>query len=340
MGLKHLREQNKDFNVNIIDLISKLDPTKTNKLTPFLISVIKTKLDETSDNYMGNEPEYFKSVFNQIDSDLHKFLLYFVVDWFFGVNNVSQIKKFADYLERGLIENNDILKYKSFAQIDEELSKAVTKELLSKVKKEVLTVYEDEEWWMFKPLTHDTSVVYGYGTKWCTSMKNEPEYFYRHSRNGILIYIINKKNNRKFGCHRYFGESVRIYDEPDQQIDSFETGMSSEVLKELFILMNDFRVNYSFFSEEEKKKSDEFFRVKKGRLVPFPIPAIDREELMDESETRPEPYEDEIPMDDMVMDQTQRFETRVARLGDLTGEVVRQMISNTLNTNNLTDDLP
>lgn len=338
MGLKHLREQNKDFNINIVDLISKLDPTKTNKLTPFLISMVKKKLEQPFEHYLGDEPENLRNVIDGIDSGLHKMLLYFMVDYYFGLHNVSQLNKFADYLERGLIENKDILKYNDFGQIEVEVSKAITKELLNQVKKEVLTVYEDEEWWMFKPLTHDTSIVYGYGTKWCTSMKNEPEYFYRHS-NGILIYVINKKTNRKFGCHRHFGEPVRIYDEPDQQIDSFETGMSTEILKELFKLMNEIRPNYTFFSEEEKKKRDEIIGNRR-KIIPFPMPAIDREELMDQPETRPEPYEDEIPMDDLVMAQTQRFETRVARLGDLTGEVVRQMISNTLNTNNLTDDLP
>lgn len=332
MGLKHLREQNKDFNINIVDLISKLDPTKTNKLTPFLISILKSRLGQSSEHYFGGNQSYLKDVIDGIDSELHKTLLYFMVDYYFGIDNVSQLNKFADYLERGLIENNDILKYKNFNQIEIEVSKAYTKELLKKTKKEVLTVYEDDEWWMFKPLTHDTSVVYGYGTKWCTSMKNEPEYFYRHS-NGILIYVFNKKNNRKFGCHRHFGEPVRIYDEPDQQIDSFETGMSTEVLKELFKLMNEIRPNYILFSEDEKNKRDEIIGPRKGKLVAMPVTNYENG-----PEPMTEPYDGEVPIDDVLMNTSGHF--RVVRDGEITNEVVRQMIRDTINSNNLTDDLP
>ena len=191
-----------------------------------------------------------------IDSEIEKQITYLIIDYYFGFDNVNMIQKFVNFLDRGLIDKKDITSYKDFEEIEVELSKAITKDLSSKVKKEFLTVYEDDEWWMFKPLTHDTSVIYGYGTKWCTSMKNEPEYFYRHSANGILIYVFNKKNNRKFGCHKHFKETLRIYDEVDNQIDSFETGMSLDHIKKLFELINDNKSNYEFFSETEKNNSN------------------------------------------------------------------------------------
>ena len=43
MGLKQLKEQNPDLNINIIDILSKIDNTKTKKLTPFLIKLFKNK---------------------------------------------------------------------------------------------------------------------------------------------------------------------------------------------------------------------------------------------------------------------------------------------------------
>jgi hypothetical protein len=56
MGLKHLKEQNPDFNINLIDLISEFDPTKTKKLTPFLLKGLKDVLDLGKNHiYWGNQ---------------------------------------------------------------------------------------------------------------------------------------------------------------------------------------------------------------------------------------------------------------------------------------------
>lgn len=259
MGIKHLKSDNPGYDINIINLISKIDPTKTKKLTPFLVSMFKKRLINSENTYYGSEPNYIQSVIENIDSKIEKQLTYLIIDFYFGFDNVNMVEKFVNFLDRGLIDKKDITSYKDFEEIEVELSKAMTKELSNKVKKEFLTVYEDDEWWMFKPLTHDTSVIYGYGTKWCTSMKNEPEYFYRHSINGILIYVFNKKNNRKFGCHKHFNETLRIYDEVDNQIDSFETGMSLDHIKKLFELINDNKSNYEFFSETEKNNSNKYY---------------------------------------------------------------------------------
>jgi hypothetical protein len=57
--------------------------------------------------------------------------------------------------------------------------------------KEINVVYEDDEWFLLKPLTLESSVKYGYGTKWCTASKDHSEPFYEYSSRGILIYIIN-----------------------------------------------------------------------------------------------------------------------------------------------------
>jgi hypothetical protein len=129
---------------------------------------------------------------------------------------------------------------------------------LKKSRKEISVVYEDDEIMMLKPLSFEASLKYGAGTKWCTAMKNEPEYFYRYSKNGILIYLINKKTGRKFGCHseRFDNNRVQIYNEIDQVIDSFHMGLPYEKLTILMDLMDSekYGVNSDLFSEEEKSK--------------------------------------------------------------------------------------
>ena len=45
MGIKHLIQENPSMDLNLVRLISKLDPSKTNKLTPFMVKVIKNRMD-------------------------------------------------------------------------------------------------------------------------------------------------------------------------------------------------------------------------------------------------------------------------------------------------------
>ena len=258
MGLKHLKEQHPDFNINLIDLISEFDPTKTKKLTPFLLKGLKNVLDLGKNHiYWGNQ-----NINQELKMKLEQLPLIKmrIGNWLydnFGEDNLSKLPLFVDYLERGLVDNKDISTYDSFQDIMTEIGKASTKEMLKKSKKDIMIVHDDDEWLFFKPLTHEAAITYGFGTKWCTSMKHEPEYFYRYSNQGVLIYVINKKTNRKFGSHSNGEVRIGIYDEIDNHIDSFETGLPNELIKKLYDL-SDIKTNgsnYDLFSDSEKSKS-------------------------------------------------------------------------------------
>ena len=152
-----------------------------------------------------------------------------------------------------------------------------------------MIVHDDDEWLFFKPLTHDAAITYGFGTKWCTSMKNDGEYFYRYSAQGVLIYVINKKTNRKFGIHSNNEVKIGIYDEVDNHIDSFETGLPNELIKKLFewLDVKTNHTNYDLFSPEEKIKSRKhYFNGNRTEVI--------SEELMGEIP---------IPVEDMMMEE-------------------------------------
>tara|TARA_R100000479_G_scaffold63105_1_gene29944 strand:+ start:443 stop:1030 length:588 start_codon:yes stop_codon:yes gene_type:complete len=57
---------------------------------------------------------------------------------------------------------------------------------------EINVIYEDSDWKVINPKSLRASVIYGFGTKWCTA-SDEGIGFDYHTRNGSLIYIINKK---------------------------------------------------------------------------------------------------------------------------------------------------
>jgi hypothetical protein len=281
MGVKQLKEQNPDLNINIIDILSNIDNTKTKKLIPFLIKLFKNKNKEiTNDNhYYDLERRPYVKEMSLGLCDTQKAIILWILDWYIGFDDIENIPIFVDYLDRGLIDNKDISTYQTMDDMVLEIGKASTKEMLSKDRKNIMIVHDDDEWMFFKPLTYNASVTYGYGTKWCTSMKNESEYFYRYSRQGVLIYVINKITGKKFGIHSNNDVRMGIYDETDKQIDSFETDIPKDLMMKLFGLLDlkNNQKNYELFSDEEKAKCDKlnsFERLIGEHEIPVPMEEI------------------------------------------------------------------
>ena len=304
MGIKHLIQQNPDMGFNLVKLISKLDVSKTKKLTPFLLKIFKKKMEtmhEDIDHYYGNRHKTVKNILLDANVFERQFLI-FAIDQL-GADNIEMLPEFINLLDKKLVENKDISTYNSIEDIINQISIAKTKELLKNARKEILVIYEDDEVMMFKPLTFESSLKYGSGTKWCTAMKSEPEYFYRYSRNGILIYIINKKTGRNFGSYsEKFEDRVSIFNETDIQIDSFNMDISYDNLTKLMGFLdskND--VNKTLFSEKELKNHTKYF-------PEFEKLDIDIEDLMGD-----------IPTDVMMATEQQNTEliNNIERIGRL-----------------------
>jgi hypothetical protein len=294
MGVKQLKEQNPDLNINIIDILSNIDNTKTKKLIPFLIKLFKNKNKE-----IGNDNHYYdlerRPYVKEMSLGLcntQRSIILWILDWFIGFDDIENLPIFVDYLERGLIDNKDISTYQTMDDMVLEIGKAATKEMLSKDRKNIIIVHDDDEWMFLKPLTYNASVTYGYGTKWCTSMKNESDYFYRYSKQGILIYVINKITGKKFGIHSNNEVRMGIYDEADKQIDSFETDIPKDLMMKLFGLLdlNNNQKNYELFSDEEKIKCDKLNSFERFMGEPdLNIPVRMEEEGMEEPMPMPYP---------------------------------------------------
>jgi hypothetical protein len=291
MGVKQLKEQNPDLNINIIDVLSKIDNTKTKKLMPFLIKLFKNKNKEiiNDNHYYDLETRPYVKEMSLGLCDTQRSIILWILDWFIGFDDIENIPIFVDYLERGLIDKKDISTYQTMDDMVLEIGKAATKEMLSKDRKNIMIVHDDDEWMFLKPLTYNASVTYGYGTKWCTSMKNESDYFYRYSREGVLIYVINKITGKKFGIHSNNVVRMGIFDETDKQIDSFETDIPKDLMMKLFGLLDlkNNQKNYELFSDEEKAKCDKlnsFERFMGEHEIPVPM-----EEVMNEVMPMPDP---------------------------------------------------
>jgi len=68
------------------------------------------------------------------------------------------------------------------------------------IKKESERIYEDDRFLIIRPLSHKSSCYYGANTTWCTTTKDNDDYFNKYTSRGKLYYILDKKsNNRTYG---------------------------------------------------------------------------------------------------------------------------------------------
>jgi hypothetical protein len=219
------------------------------------------KKTKNFDNYIVDIKEMFTKRLNISSSKLEKFTnfqIFLMWDFLetFDIDDLVEYQKFCDFNERGLIQSNDLSKYSSFDEILSVTSIAELKSQEKELEKQIKVIYTNEEWTVIRPLTGNSSMKYGSGTKWCTASTKNPDYFFRYSKRGILLYMINKKTGLKVACFKSLDEEheFSFWNQEDIRIDSIESGLP------LFIIdiirdeiTNNPVSNMSLLSDEEKK---------------------------------------------------------------------------------------
>jgi hypothetical protein len=182
-----------------------------------------------------------------------KFILYrFLQNW--DGDQVKIVNKFKELNERNLIEQNDVSKYKSFSELENQVSIAELRLIDKQLEKQIIKIHEDDRWLMIKPLSWESSKKYGANTKWCTTSQDTEDYFYKYSVNAVLIYIIDKKTGYKVACHNHIDEGLSFWDQKDQRVDSMLTLLTEDIkliLTKHFIDEN-MKPNLDYISKEEK----------------------------------------------------------------------------------------
>ena len=92
---------------------------------------------------------------------------------------------------------------------------------------------DTEKWLVIRPLTYESSLKYGAHTKWCTAAKNNPYQFFRYTKEGVLVYCINKETGYKLAFHM-FKDGNKFYDisfwnSIDERIDSLSAEIDFDV---------------------------------------------------------------------------------------------------------------
>lgn len=112
------------------------------------------------------------------------------------INEVKNFHRFS-----AALREKDINKY-NYDSLIRALEPAILKSQEKDLAKDVTKIYEDNDWLMLSPKTHNASCAYGANTKWCVTMRNDPAYYQRYTRDDFyLIFVIKKKDNKKWAIN-------------------------------------------------------------------------------------------------------------------------------------------
>jgi hypothetical protein len=259
--IDELKKQHPYYDKSFIDVLShvfekpkyvemaiKLFKNKTTDITPEWIKTVKHDLvdaycipQEKIDNLHQNDLEIMFCFYNVLVGSKHAELL----------------TNFVDYNERKLINQSDVTTYKSFDEMESQVSLAELKLVSKELQAQTEVLYDSTEWLVLKPLSFEASLKYGASTKWCTAMRHDPEYFSRYSRRGILIYCINRLTGNKVAAFKNLNTDYEyetsFWDVKDIRIDSMEADLPRHVLDIIKYQFSNVTVtNWEVMSDEAK----------------------------------------------------------------------------------------
>jgi hypothetical protein len=236
--IDELKKQHPTYALSAIDIYKMISPNQSSKYIEMLIKLDKNKTKQP-DNYRNGVVEYMVRIgldYNYIETlDLET--LQFLLDSFnymIGDENIKRFTKFASFIDRKLIGNNDVTTYSTWEEIDQAVSLAEIKLIDKETAKQIKKIYEDDEWLSLRPLSLEASMKYGANTKWCTTTESG-QYYARYSARGILIYNINKKTGYKVACFKNLDPNhdneFSWWDVTDKKIEALDSEVPSSVLE-------------------------------------------------------------------------------------------------------------
>jgi len=310
--IDELKKQNPLFGVNLIDIINNF--VSKPKYTEMLVNLIKNKFESQESHHRDIRNELVRE-YNIPESK---------------VDSMS-------YFELQNSENSDLTSYKTFQELELQMSLADLKMVDKEMEKQIEKLFEDEQWLVLKPLSYLSSKKYGASTKWCTASDKEPDYYYRYVKRGILIYAINKKTGDKVAGFKNIDTSYEretsFWNITDQRIDSLETGLPNHIMDIFRDQFHNTKVsNWDSLTDDERNRQllwleNEYYGMKKSRSDEVEAPRAIGEnmarplrnigdvlerltETMDMTEEEPQ-MEMMMPQTEMI---TEEYQPRAARL--------------------------
>lgn len=236
--IKQLRNDESN-SINMIELFELFAPEKKSKYVETMLRMLKNtpRLKEHRKEIIENFCTQFPFISKeQLEAygDMQIIFYYRFIESYFSIEDLKQFRKFCEYNERNLIDQNDLTKYKTFDDITTQLSLAEMKAESKILESQIVKVFESEEWLLLRPLTYEASKKYGANTKWCTTSENNTEYFTKYTSKGVLIYCINKKSGYKVASFYSLDKNdpeFSFWNQKDSRIDSLQTELTDDLRK-------------------------------------------------------------------------------------------------------------
>ena len=220
------------FKISLLDVLMAMDMSKTKKYVPLMLKVIQNKNDENNSNrvdedYNAEIQDYYgvSNLPETIDPKVAYMLLQMI-----GSDTTKDLMNFMDSFEKGFFKGVDITTITTKKELSRLNGLTALNKIGKELAKQVQKDFEDEEWLIVRPFTYESSVKYGYGSKWCTSMEQSAEHFFRYSNNGTLIYCLNKKTGDKVAAHYEIGEGISFWNAEDTRIDSMFSNLPNYIM--------------------------------------------------------------------------------------------------------------
>lgn len=227
--LNELKKQYPQLNLTFFDLMTRIDTSKSYKYLPLMCKIFAKRFDPKkhwgSEDYSRrilelNTNLISRSISTDNLNDSQMYFLWLISD-FLPTETFSTLSDFIYYMEHNRIENKDVTSYDNLDDVRSAISLASLKEMEDHYSSQVIKEYEDETWLAVRPLTFGASSKYGSSTRWCTTYKNEKQYFERYWRQGVLVYFINKKTGYKFAMFKSLVEKdLSFWNAEDSRVDT------------------------------------------------------------------------------------------------------------------------
>lgn len=327
---------------NIVEAIELFTPKDKSKYVDMLLRIMNgtPNLKEHGDEIIS----HMTNTFDFIDkNDLKKFnpiqllLMYKFTETYFHTEDLLNFKKFCDYNERNLIDQNDLSTYKSFEDIMTQVNVAEIKVEMKELENEVIRVHEDEEWLLVRPMTFLASKKYGANTKWCTTSESNPEYFLKYAERGVLIYCMNKKTGYKVASFYSLKSSdpeFSFWNQKDTKIESMDSELSDSMLRIIRDVSKDPEAisNRRLLNQEQLEKENKSLRkwmsidsinniVREYSMDSKPLVKQSRLSRRIQNALRRDEFEELEPMPVPPSDESEIMDTRLSRSYDMGGVV-------------------
>ena len=301
--IKELKEKNPILSWSIIDMLSEIDQSKTNKYLGLMLNIFNESGFLSTEGVYGydlkQEKNYWMNKINSKgfnfkieDMDSNNIIKYVMfttlIENVVDDNVYRAVLDFMDLCESGYMKGLDVNQVKNFEQLKFLVNSNMINKIEKELSKQVIKVHEDEKWVLVRPITWEASKKYGASTKWCTSSNHEGDAFYRYSHRGILLYCINKKDGTKTAFfktvpngddeYEIYDKETSFWNDKDNRIDSMETDLDGyilDIIKKIEPVSNEklggeiFKESYTkYFGDMTKQEK---IVVREHLAIPVPV---------------------------------------------------------------------